>query len=140
VLANEFANEDSIMLDTSGLPHKTASLDQAGLDKLLDWARQDPSRPPRLAELLEQDPVALMDHLFRLTAPVRRAVGITGPDALRERLRPVIAALASGNAGPMTIEMPPIDEAPELTGTVQPAHCGCLVSPTPGGRAEPPPS
>jgi hypothetical protein len=137
VLTIEFANEDSIMLDTSGLPHKTASLDQAGLDKLLDWARQDPSRPPRLAELLEQDPVALMDHLFRLTAPVRRAVGITGPDALRERLRPVIAALASGNAGSMTIEMPPVDETPEEAEGARGAGCGCLVSPTAGGQPPP---
>jgi hypothetical protein len=124
------------MLDTSGLPHKTASLDQAGLDKLLAWARSDPSRPSRVADLLEQDPIALMDHLFRLTAPVRLAVQTTGPDALRERLRPVIDALRTGGAGPMTLEMPPVEPVDSAVegrpGPAQELGCGCLVKPMPG--------
>src|SRR2546429_8065222 len=123
------------MFDTSDLPHKTASLDQAGLDKLLDWARSDPSRPSRLADLIEQDPIAVMDHLFRLTSPVRVAVQNTGPDALRERLRPVIAALRTGYAGPMTIEMPPLETVADAPGSDEDSEptrggiCGCLVKP-----------
>lgn len=116
------------MLDTSGLPHRIASLDQAGLDRMLDWAREDPSRPERLADLLEQDPVALVDHLFRLTDGMRRAMSVTGPDGLRERLGPVIAALHTGQLGPMTIEFPPVAAAPDA---VRGSGCNCLVNTKP---------
>jgi len=45
--------------------------------------------------------------------------------------------LVSEHLGPMTIDMPPVAEAPPEAEPAGKAGCGCLVNPTPDGGEQP---
>lgn len=80
------------------LPKKTASLDQAGIQKLLGLAAQDRAMAMQAAAYLTRDPKGAMDHLFRLSPTQQRAIQATPEADLRRRMQPVIDQLSSGAA------------------------------------------
>jgi hypothetical protein len=96
------------------LPRKTASLDQAGLEKLLKLAREDHQKAKEAADLLEQDPKGFMAQVFRLTPTTRAAIQNTPDEELKQRLAGVVTALRSGHFKDMTLTMAPVPPHPSL--------------------------
>lgn len=78
------------------LPRKTASLDQAGIQKLLGQAAQDRAMATQAAAYLTRDPKGTLDYLFRLSPTQQRAIQATPEDDLRQQMQPVVDQLSSG--------------------------------------------
>jgi len=80
------------------LPQKTASLDQAGIQKLLGLAAQDQPLAKQAAAFLTRDPAGALDYFFRLSPTQQRAIRATPAANLLGRMQPVIDQLSGGVA------------------------------------------
>jgi len=79
------------------LPRKTASLDAAGVDKLLVIAKGDPAFAHAVADELEANPRIALMKLFRLSTRQTAAIAATNDHVLLVRALPLIERLRSGN-------------------------------------------
>lgn len=78
-------------------PRKTASLDQPGVEKLLQMAREDSAFAHAVADELEANPRAVLMRLFRLSTEQTEAIAATSDQILTTRSLPIIERLRSGN-------------------------------------------
>jgi hypothetical protein len=106
------------------LPSRSASLDNAGFQKLLSQAKADPAFAKEVADELEISPRAVLTKLFRLSASQITAIANTSDAVLRSRAASLIARLRSGNLGGITYDPGP---APP-PGKVHPdGSCECHI-------------
>jgi hypothetical protein len=104
-----------------GMPRKTASLDQAGVEKVLEMTRKDSAFAHLVADELEANPRAVLMKLFRLSTRQTEAIAATSDRVLLIRALPLIERLRSGNLegikynpGCMPEEKPVPGEAEDL--------------------------
>jgi hypothetical protein len=90
------------------IPGRVAELDDRGLAKLGEMARDNPVRAKAAAEQLRKNPQAFVAHVFELTPEQYTAIVHT-PDAdFKQRIRPVLDALEKGEYD-WTIEWPQLE-------------------------------
>jgi hypothetical protein len=105
------------------LPFKTASLDEAGFEKLLKVGSANPELAQRVADELEVNPRAVLTTLFRLSATQAEAIANSTDDVLRARALRLIERLRSGNL--KGIKYNPGKPAP--VGEKVKVHCSCGI-------------
>ena len=77
------------------LPKKQASLDERGLEKLINMAKKDPELARYAADRLEEDPRSVIEECFRLSDRQREAIRNTSDEQLRGRTAELVHALRS---------------------------------------------
>ena len=79
------------MLNT--LPQKSAPLSNAGMQKLLEIVKNNPSLAQSVANEIENNPREAIFRYFRLTTPQQSAITNSPDDRLKIRVAPLVAAL-----------------------------------------------
>ncbi|QNI32909.1 hypothetical protein H7849_02640 [Alloacidobacterium dinghuense] len=100
------------------LPTRTASLDDAGFQKLLKLAQENPALAKEAADELEANPRATLIKLFRLSPSQTAAIANTSDEVLRSRATLLIHRLRSGNFKGITYEpgpAPPGEIGPDIS-------------------------
>jgi len=84
-------------LNEDVLPRKLASLDDAGVKKLLEIAKSSPGLARLAAAQLESDPKGAIDRLFRLSDTQRASIAATSDDDLKARVASAVSILRTGS-------------------------------------------
>jgi hypothetical protein len=87
------------------IPGRVAELNDRGLAKLGEMARDNPVRAKAAAEQLHKNPQAFVAHVFELTPEQYTAIIHTRDADFKQRIQPVLDALEKGEYS-WTIEWP----------------------------------
>jgi hypothetical protein len=82
--------------DLNALPRKGASLDQRGIDKLLEQMKADKGLAAKVSSSLKSSPKATVERLFRFSGVQRENLESKSDAEISEIVAPIIKAIDEG--------------------------------------------
>jgi hypothetical protein len=112
-------------MSTLPLPHQSTRLSTAGFKKLYDSTCADPAAARAIADHIEKDPRAALEHVFKLTKAQREAIANTSDAELRKRAHALLRELRSDKPGRLRFH--PTGGEPSSGPPYQIRSCTCLI-------------
>ncbi|MBN3871120.1 MAG: hypothetical protein V7L00_19065 [Nostoc sp.] len=88
--------QDRIQNDLDALPRKIASLDQPGIDKVIETLSSDPELAAKTSKLLQSNPRGVIEKYFRLSTPQAENLKNLSDEELKETLYPLVQSIETG--------------------------------------------